>query len=686
MIASLGPGFAVMADQAPPSPDPEYVEVTATRIPEDVETVPASMTIISGDDMRRRGARDLYSALALAAGIDIGPGGDGGPAASVPEFWGLREFDAFLLVVDGVPWGGAFNPALATLDLSDVERIEVLRGAAPVIYGATSFVGVIQIVRRAPGAKEGRLGISAGSYGSGSLAGRTALPAWGSLVSSVSAQLERAGFRDDRTRFERGHVLWRGSVPAGGGHVRLDLEGTWLRQDPSSPHPRDGVELSFDVPLDANHNPTRSRLNERRIFVAAGYEHAIRSASWSTTLAVTRSSQGILRGFLVDLSSTSPNAHGIRENISTNDLYFDSHLESASLARTRVVFGIDHLYGRGRGNGGDFEYFVDLEGDTPPDGNSLANAADVKIQDTRNFTGAYGQVEWSPADRLRFDVGARVNRTSERRRAFTIEFGMGATEGGTDSRTVVRGGGAAGATWTAWQRKDDAVRLYASFRNTFKPAATDFGLDSKVEILSPETAKSYESGLKGRLAGGRFEFEVSTFQMNFNNLVLNTTVNNGPALENAGRSRFRGIEADVEWRILETLHWRTAYSLHDARFRNFVTDLGSGPVQLRGNRQEMSPRYLVATGLIYAPAGGWAATTQVSFVGSRFLNKRNTANSRQYVTWSAGVGYRLKSWEVRLDGTNLNNQRPPVSESELGDAQYYRLPARRILLSGNHTF
>jgi hypothetical protein len=48
--------------------------------------------------------------------------------SAVPEFWGLRELDAFLLVVDDIPSGGAFNPALATLNLRDVDRIEVLRG------------------------------------------------------------------------------------------------------------------------------------------------------------------------------------------------------------------------------------------------------------------------------------------------------------------------------------------------------------------------------------------------------------------------------------------------------------------------------------------------------------------------------------------------------------------------------
>ena len=114
----------------------EQVEVTATRVPEDAEEVPAAIEVFSGEELRQRGARDLRSALSGAIGVDIAPGGDNGPAGYVPDFWGLKEFDAFLLVVDGVPWGGAYNPALTSLNLNDVERIEVMRGPAPITYGA----------------------------------------------------------------------------------------------------------------------------------------------------------------------------------------------------------------------------------------------------------------------------------------------------------------------------------------------------------------------------------------------------------------------------------------------------------------------------------------------------------------------------------------------------------------------
>jgi outer membrane receptor protein involved in Fe transport len=122
--------------QSPPATSPaqpavpqiaEQVEVVATKVAEPVDEVPAAIEVLSGDELRARGVTDLRTALAFATGVDVAPGGDGGPASAVPEFWGLKEFDAFLLVVDNVPWGGAFNPALATLSLEDVERIEARR-------------------------------------------------------------------------------------------------------------------------------------------------------------------------------------------------------------------------------------------------------------------------------------------------------------------------------------------------------------------------------------------------------------------------------------------------------------------------------------------------------------------------------------------------------------------------------
>src|SRR6266576_2053527 len=166
LLVVAGTQTSAQEQPKPPQRIPT-VEVVGTRIPERPHDVAASIEVFSGDELRARGATALKDALALAAGIAIAPGGDAGPASAVPEFWGLREFDAFLLVVDGIPWGGAFNPAISTLSLRDVERIEILRGPAPVTYGATSFVGVIHVVHKPAAAQTKYIEAHGGTFGTG---------------------------------------------------------------------------------------------------------------------------------------------------------------------------------------------------------------------------------------------------------------------------------------------------------------------------------------------------------------------------------------------------------------------------------------------------------------------------------------------------------------------------------------
>src|SRR5438552_7816014 len=96
----------------------DQIVITATRIPEPQDQVPADLSVVSGQELSARGANNLATALSLVPGVEAPPGGDAGPSSAVPSFWGLHEFDAFLLVVDGVPWGGAFNPAITTLNFN----------------------------------------------------------------------------------------------------------------------------------------------------------------------------------------------------------------------------------------------------------------------------------------------------------------------------------------------------------------------------------------------------------------------------------------------------------------------------------------------------------------------------------------------------------------------------------------
>jgi iron complex outermembrane receptor protein len=682
---AVAAGSAAFGEEPPSSSSPsstsveERIQVTATRLPEDVLDVPASITVVSGEELEARGVRDLAGALALAGGVSIAFGGDGGPASSVPELMGLREFDAFLLVVDGVPWGGAFNPALATLDLTNVDRIEVLRGAAPVLYGATSFVGVIHVIHRTPQGTPREVAAWGGNHDSFDGAVTLALPGGEKCSSSLSASYEDVGFKDPRTGFKRAHALWSAATKIGAGALRLWVDLTAVRQDPASAHPREGAILSPLVPLDTNHNPADARIDTDRYHVAVGYEHPAGMGAWSSTLALSHTTRDTVRGFLREEFDQPPgvsNADGYRQDYSGDDLYFDLHRSWRHGSALSLVAGIDVLSGKGEADSELFEYHV------PPDGSGMTPSSPTlpidehpEFEDERTFGGAYAQALWTPAPRWSIEAGLRLNVTHEKQEGEAEEGGVDVRV--TDSRSDTRPSGNVGASFRAWQGPGGALWIYGGYTNAFKPAAVDFGPEAEGEILKPETAEIFEAGLKGTHLDDRLFWQAWLYRMDFENLVISQTVNGLPALTNGGTQRFEGFELEGRWRVRRALTAFASFAAHTAKFRDYVAEFDGTPTQLAGNKLEMSPDQLASLGLTWYPERGFIAWGGIDHVGERYLNKRNTAIADPYTTAFAGVGYRFEAAEVRLDVENLTDERDPVSESELGDAQYYLLPARR---------
>jgi iron complex outermembrane receptor protein len=284
-------------------------------------------------------------------------------------------------------------------------------------------------------------------------------------------------------------------------------------------------------------------------------------------------------------------------------------------------------------------------------------------------------VEWKPLERLRIDAGVRANVTHESRR--DADPDPAAPHDITSDRTDAHLGANLGAIYTVWQQKQDSLGFYVNFRETFKPAAIDFGIGELFEgkqILDPETSHSVEGGLKARLFNHRVEAEASGFWMDFANLVTPTTIGGLPGLINSGTSRFHGFETGVELFLPQNVIARANYSYHDARFKDFAPD----GVQLAGNRLEMSAHNLAAVSLHYQPPKGVFGGVEVNYTGSRFVDRENMDLAGDFATVGAGLGYRTGRWELRVDGRNLGDRRDRVANSELGDGQSYLMPSRRV--------
>ena len=141
------------------------VVVTATRLPV-VENAPTiTATVISGAELREKQITTLQDALQLVPGVLAARSGSYGGQTSL--FVRGGQSDYVQLLVDGAPVndpGGFLD--IANVGVDNVERIEVVRGPASVLYGANAVTGVVQIFTR-DGRGPGRvtLGLSGGSYG-----------------------------------------------------------------------------------------------------------------------------------------------------------------------------------------------------------------------------------------------------------------------------------------------------------------------------------------------------------------------------------------------------------------------------------------------------------------------------------------------------------------------------------------
>ena len=657
------------------------VTVTATRIPEPIDQIPATLSVVSGDELRARDARDMASALSLVSGVEAPAGGDAGPSSAVPAFWGLHEFDAFLLVVDEVPWGGAFNPAITTLNLNNVERIEVLKGAAPVMYGATSFVGVVHVLHYPPGQASNTADVAFGSYGSVRGSAAFALPGSDDYRHSFAADGQSIGFADKRESASDGRLLYRGALNLGPGELRIDANVSIVRDVPPSPVIREGTALTTLTPLDANFNPADAAINEDRYQLALGYSLPTAWGTWDTLASLSRSHVDDIRAFLhPDLSGTADTQN---QNRLILDDYFDTHLGS-HIGRAKLLVGADLLYGYGEQTtlNGNSAYTVPLDGSVvPPPTTQLPVNEHGHVSDKRLFAGQYVQLDWKPATRWDLTAGIRLNETYESKTSSDLTLPPFTPtqeyDAQTASRNEVRPTETLGASYRLWADDGNEAVLYADYRNAFKPAALDFGPDYQPAVLLPETAKMYEAGLRGAAVHGRLSYQAEVFRLDFSNLVVPTE---SGFLTNAASEELKGGEFEARFNITGDLLLAANYAYHDARFTQYLFfDAGANSyVDVAGKQLPLSPHHLASAGILYTPQQGLNSTLVVTYVGRRYLDEQNVAPVGGYTKVDATLGYAIGRYQLSLEGTNLTNRRPPVSASEFGSESFYLLHARSL--------
>ena len=208
----------------------QEIVITATKTKNDRKLIPQSVDVLTQKDFAKWGAQTVEDVLKRVPNLDLTPTSMQGQSSQVTHQVSLRGMGnkGTLILVDGRRLAGEDAPEtingyeLRRINLHDVDRIEVLRGAASALYGSDAVGGVIQIFMKKPEGASSYAGVTTGSS-------ETSL--YGGLNTDKLGKL-RLGMSYDLTKVRKDES--EGWTNMFGPRRHLSFEGTYEMTDEDS--------------------------------------------------------------------------------------------------------------------------------------------------------------------------------------------------------------------------------------------------------------------------------------------------------------------------------------------------------------------------------------------------------------------------------------------------------------------
>jgi len=542
------------------APIRESVIVTATRDDVPASQVGATTTVVTGDDMERRGVGLVSEALRQVPGIAVSRSGGFGGITSVFSRGGEADYNKVL--IDGVPLnepGGTFN--FNTLTTANLDRVEIVRGAQSALFGSDAMSSVIQLVTKRGiglGARpQGAVTIEAGGYGSvrggaeirGSQ-GRFDYSLYGGGLGTDNNVLNN--------RFTNSTFSWNSGVEfAPGMSVRTVGRTEW--SNAGTP----GQTALGRPDLDAAF--------ERHDTVAGvTFQHERAAYTGRFTYARSTSNQ-----ISTNLNVDPPYTPQLGTNVGFfqfGDFLYD--LQNV-LTRHRVSYQGDvRLGGLGR-----FAAMQILTGTVDFDGERATlrdRMNNITQTPSRNNTGVSLQYQ-AVSSRLSLVAGVRAEDNAS--------FGTVGVPRVSASVLVHPGHEAFGET-----RLKFNAGLGVKEPNMLESYSPSFFAQGNPNLL-PERTRSVDIGIEQRFARDRAKVEVVYFDNSYRDLVATQTINPTTGARqyfNIGLTTGRGVELSTEVAPVPAVRISGGYTLTDSEI---VTSTSSSPVFAQGQPAFRRPRH-----------------------------------------------------------------------------------------------
>jgi iron complex outermembrane receptor protein len=622
---------------------------TATRTGTNIMDVPQSIQVVPREVIDDQQITDLTSVLRNVSGIQAGT-----DAGNRSESFTIRGFRSSYYAIDSIMLSPAIETNDSYRDLANVERIEVLKGPASVLYGRGDPGGLINIVTKQPRFTPG-LNVSIQGGGdqfwrgqadltgplnaSGTLAGRL-------IGAAQTGDTFRDVFEPYRRQFGSGSLLWRPSD-----RTRVIASATYAHQKNQTDRgivatPDGAGGLVVDLPRNRFLGEAFATTESTRYEVNYRIEHQL--ADWLTLRQIGHYDEGELDLFGINYgTSVATNATtgartvtraAVEQHEQNHSWDFQADLvakfATGGLAHT-TVFGVERV------DSYRFRTFAraTLAGiniDNPVYGakpSAFTPTPDRLVRAKSNS--AYLQDQIAIGDKIDLLAGVRFDHSRQ--------SDQGTTQYETNDKAWSP---RVGVVW----KPAPFMSLFADYTRSFqsKPEPTLTG-----RPVDPETGVQYEAGVKASAFEDRLSATVSVYQLTRAHVSQQDPNNVGFNID-AGRQRSRGVELDLSGAVTPAFKIIASGAYTDAQVLE-STDYAAG------NRLIGVPKWSGSVWATYEPnAGalqGFGGGAGVYANSNRQGNLENQFTIGGYTRLDTSLWYTFdKKVKLALTVKNLTNK------------------------------
>ncbi|WP_076918891.1 TonB-dependent receptor [Pseudoalteromonas sp. SK18] len=664
ITATLLPLFAAPIYANADDTELEKIIVTGDFQQESIQTLSASASLFSENEMNQRGATYLDEMLASAANVNFAAGASRGRYIQIRGV-GLRsQFvdpinPSVGLVIDGINYSGLGGSSL----LFDIDQVEIYRGPQGTRFGADGMAGMIQMQSaNATSDPSLKLHIGAGTYNSH----EAGLAASTGLTDDTSARVSYFRRKSD------GYV----------DNLYLDK--------PTQDQDEQVARFKLNSQLTAHLN---SELNLHYIDINNGYD-AFTLDNSRNSLA-DQPGEDNQQSYAIGLNNTYTgfDAFDVNLNLSAIDtelfysfdedwvcndsskpqlcaagLHPDGYSSTDIYSRDRDDQALDLQFTGKAGNWVAGIYYQNRDVDLERQYTWLANPF-ASTYETNNIA-AYGQLATKIGPKTTLITGLRIEQyqgdytDSNGFIEETDDIMLGgkiALEYQVIDRTMIytsitRGYKAGGINSEALAKaKDEGLSLDADF---FKQHTS----------FDPEYLWSGEFGVKGSSLDDKFTLRLAAFYMHRDNIQLKSWQVSDQQftgyVANASSGSNYGLEIEGSYLLTDNLLISGSAGYLDTKINDFVTKSG---LNQDGREQAQAPKYQYAFSARYNVTDELYAMLGIEGKDDYYFSDSHNAQAPNTNLVNASLGYEAESWAVRAWARNVFDETVPTRGFEFGN-------------------